>query len=72
MPLVQQLYEKYRDEGVEIVTVNMGDGPDGTAKFMAGKSYVFIALSDIQGSAGHDYGIQYVLTNFFIDKDGII
>jgi len=72
MPLVQQLYEKYKDKGVAVVTVNMGGSPAGIAQFMAEREYAFIALTDTQGSTGHDYGIQYVPTSFFIDKDGII
>jgi peroxiredoxin len=72
MPLVQQLYEKYRDKGVIVVTVNMGGSPAGIAQFMTEKNYTFIALADPQRSAGHDYSVQYVPTTFLIDKDGFI
>jgi peroxiredoxin len=72
MPLVQQLYEKYRDKGLIVITINSGGSPSAIAKFLAKRNYTFTTLSDLQSSAAHDYHIQYVPTTFFIDRDGFI
>jgi peroxiredoxin len=72
MPLVQQLYEKYQNKDVVVLTVNLSGSRAGIAKFMTENKYTFPALIDTTGDAQHGYHIQYVPTTFLIDKDGNI
>lgn len=69
---MQQLYDKYQNKDVVVLTINIGGSTDGVTKFMTSNNYTFPALIDTTGDAQHGYHIQYVPTTFFIDKDGFI
>ena len=72
MPLVQQLYEKYQNEDLAVITINISGNVGSVTRFMSDGKYTFPALIDGKGDSVHNYHIQYVPMTFFIDKDGFI
>jgi peroxiredoxin len=72
MPGVQEVFEKYADQG--FVVLGVGLGASGTAlRTYAGRFGTnFPMLSDWDQDVGDDYKVRYIPTNFFIRKNGKI
>lgn len=75
MPHLQSFYERYKDQGVEIVAVNVTDqdkGKNAVAKIAEEYGLSFDILLDEEGYAGMEYQIISLPTSFFIDEEGQI
>ena len=74
MPFIQEVFEEeeWSDEGLVILTVNVGEDLDRVTRFMESHSFSFPVLLDIKQSVARDYNIRGIPTTFFIDEDGII
>lgn len=75
MPHLQSFYERYKDQGVEIVAVNVTDqdkGKNAVAKIAEEYGLSFDILLDEEGYAGMNYQIISLPTSFFIDEEGQI
>jgi len=72
MPLIQQMYEDYSEEGLVVLAINSGESPAKVEQFLKGRGLSFPVLLDIGQKITARYRIQYYPTTFFIDKDGII
>lgn len=72
MPLVQQLYDEYQDEELVVLTIHLGGSPAVVTRFLADGNYTFTTLVDTDKETGREYGLQYVPTTFFIDREGLI
>ena len=69
MPAFERMWDRYRDQGVEIIGVNLQDSAEGAQGFVdeVGVSYP-IAL-DTDGSLAEDLGVRGLPQTFFIDED---
>lgn len=72
MPFLQEIYEKWSDKGVTIVTIDIGEEQSQVSEFMKTSKLTLPVLLDVKGSIAAKYSIQYIPTTYFIDKDGII
>jgi len=74
MPYLQEIFEDSNNtsSSVVILTVNLGESHSTVADFMDFYHLSLPVLFDTKGVVVQRYGIQYVPTTFFIDKDGII
>lgn len=74
MPIIQTAYEKYRDQGLVVLGINMTDIDDRQAieKFIQDTGVTFPILLDESGSTSSDYRVISIPTSFFIDRAGII
>jgi len=74
IPRLRNVYERYRDQGLQVlgVVINQGQAPDMVRA--AAKEYrvTYPILFDADGSMANRYGISYIPQNFLIGKDGII
>ncbi|RBW70341.1 thiol-disulfide oxidoreductase ResA [Bacillus taeanensis] len=70
MPAMDKNYQKYKDEGVEILAVNVNE-PELTARrFVERYSLSFPILLDKSSEVFKAYGVGPIPTTFLIDKDG--
>ena len=69
MPAFERMWDRYRDQGIRIVGVNLQDSAAGAQGFVdeVGVSYP-IAL-DSDGSLASDLGVRGLPQTFFIDED---
>ena len=72
MPGVQEVYEKYYDQGVVVIGVGLGASRAALRNYAGRFDTNFPLLSDWERTVAHDYGVQYIPTNFFIRKNGKI
>lgn len=74
MPFLQELYEKYKDKGLEVVGVNLDTKQENIEKFIAKLSTKpsFILLWDPKGTTPAVYKVSGMPTTLFIDKKGTI
>ena len=74
MPFIQEIYEDpdWKDTGLVIVAVNMGESRDDVEGFMSDNDLSFEVLLDSAYNIAQAYNIRSIPTTLFIDKDGII
>ncbi len=73
MPSMEELYQKLKAEGLEILAVSMDiSGAQAVRPFMEKYKLNFPALTDTEGAVKSLYQTTGVPESFIIDKDGII
>jgi peroxiredoxin len=74
MPFIQQAFEEegWRERGVVILAVNVGEPSSRVRDFMAANGFSFDVLLDTDTSVAEGYNVRGIPTTFFIDKNGII
>ena len=71
MPLIQRLYERYKDDPrVAVITINSGDGIGLLKSFLGKNRYSFPAL--LEGEYVKKVGIDTFPTSWFLDREGRI
>jgi thiol-disulfide isomerase/thioredoxin len=69
---LQELHEKYKDDGLLIVAVDVGDEPDAVRRHMEIKKYGFQAVMDRQGNTAAAYKVSVYPTNYMLSREGKI
>lgn len=82
MPALQRVYERYRDEGLEVLAVAVDDlpgerQPDGrieglVSRFADEYGLTFPVAIDPTGGTERRFGTEYLPTTVLIDRDGRI
>jgi peroxiredoxin len=76
MPLMQTMYEKYGDQGLQVVGVNVpglgGDTVENAKAFVADKGISFPIVFDQAGQTYGAYEVNGVPNLFFIDSEGVM
>jgi peroxiredoxin len=72
MPAMQTMYEKYKEQGLEIVAVNMAETEIAVSAFAQQYGFTFPIWMDKEQEAVQLYGIGPIPTTFFIDATGMI
>jgi len=72
IPSMQELYDVYKDDGLEIVAVNLAERKSTVAKFVDEYEMTFPVLLDERSSVGSIYGARSIPTSYIIDRNGNI
>lgn len=72
MPYLQEIYNEWSDKELTLVAINIGESSAKVERFMQSQNLSLPVLLDTKQDVAQKYGIQYIPTTFFIDKDGII
>ena len=73
MPDIEELYQKYKDEGVVIIGVNVGESKSTVRDFVEANGYSWTFVIDVTGEVSiGKYMVNNIPSSFFIDKDGVI
>ena len=72
MPLLEEVYNEKREEGLILLTVNIAESLETVSKFLDEHQISIPVLLDTSASITQRYLVQYLPTTFFIDADGII
>lgn len=70
LPSLQRIWEEYQDEGLVILGVNVGEGPDRIFAFTADYPVTFPLLLDRDSQAIENWSVRGLPTSFVIDKKG--
>jgi peroxiredoxin len=75
MPHKQEIYEKYKEEGVEVIAVNITKSETSQKQvedYVTGEGLTFTVLLDELGDVTRMYRIQGTPTTYFIDSEGVL
>ncbi len=72
MPLLQEVYNNGRGEGIEVIGINYNEDYDRVKKFISEKGVTFTILIDSDLKVSMDYGVIGLPITFFIDREGRI
>ncbi|MGD0886655.1 MAG: redoxin domain-containing protein [Thermodesulfovibrionales bacterium] len=72
MPVLEKVYNKYKDNGLVILAVNIGQEKDAVVKFVNGIKISYPALLDPGTVVTKRYGVTGLPMTFIIDRKGII
>ncbi|WP_274364468.1 redoxin domain-containing protein [Paenibacillus thermotolerans] len=72
-PALQRMYEKYKDEGVAIIGVNLGEKPlVRVTNFVDRFNVTYPILLDPELDIRDRFGVRSYPTTFFVDADGTV
>jgi peroxiredoxin len=72
MPAMNVLYNKYRDKGLEILAVNLGQQKESVKAFAAELGVSYPILIDAEQKCAGLYGVTDVPRTYVIDRSGVI
>ena len=72
MPLLQEVYNNRKGEGIEVIGINYNESYDRVKKFISEKGVEFTILIDSDLKVSMDYGVIGLPVTFFIDREGRI
>ncbi len=72
LPRLQPLFEKYNDQGLEIIAVEAMHDTERATKFIKDKglTYTFLEDHEEDGIVGDVFGVHSFPTSFLIDREG--
>jgi peroxiredoxin len=72
MPDLERLSESYRNKGLVILAVSVGQDARTVRSFMQELRLSFPAVLDEDGAVSHLYGIRPIPASFLVGRDGAI
>ncbi|WP_458412632.1 thiol-disulfide oxidoreductase ResA [Schinkia sp. CFF1] len=72
MPYIENQYKQFKDQGVEVLAVNVGEPELSVQKFIDRKGLTFPVVIDKDLEVLEAYGVNPLPTTFLVDKDGKI
>jgi peroxiredoxin len=72
MPYMENSYQKYQDEGVEVLAVNFDEQRLRIEKFITGIGLSFPILLDPGSQVSQLYGVRALPATFLIDENGLV
>ncbi len=72
MPEIEQVYQRHRERGFEVLAINLQEGPTEVQAFMAELWLSFPALLDRDGGTSRAYRARALPSSFLIDRKGTV
>ena len=70
MPSMQRAYEQLREEGIEILAINIGEDEDTLSAFTADHPVEFPLLLDLDSATIQRWPVKGLPTTFVVDPEG--
>lgn len=71
-PLLDKLHEKLKEQGFEVVAINLDEDKAKAGKFLEEIPVGFTVLRDAKGEWADQYVVESMPTSFIIDKQGVV
>jgi peroxiredoxin len=72
LPGLQDLTDKFKDQGLEVVTIDQGETLEQVRYFIDRRKYSFRVLLDLDRAVGDTYGVRGIPTSVLVDKNGVV
>ena len=72
LPLLDRLYEAYKDGAAVVLAVNVGEEKEEVSRFIREKGFTFPVLLDLDAEVSKKYLVSYLPTNYVINRRGEI
>lgn len=70
MPLFEQIWQEHRDEGLQVVGVNIQDSRSEALAFLADVGVTYPTVFDADQTLAKALGVNGLPQTFFVDRDG--
>jgi peroxiredoxin len=70
MPSMQRAWERVREEGIELIAVNVGEGPEEIQRFAAQLGIGFPLPMDLDSQVVHAWPVRGLPMTFVVDPQG--
>ncbi len=72
MPLMQEVYEQYRERGLVILAINMEEDAQTVRRWVDQGGFTFTFVLDSEGEQVKRYNVTAAPTSYFVGRDGVI
>ncbi|MCW2309583.1 TlpA family protein disulfide reductase [Rhodobium gokarnense] len=72
MPEIDRVYRRYRDEGLEVLAVNIGQDAETIRNTNRRLGVAYPLVSDELKISTKHYGVAFAPTSFLIDRKGVV
>lgn len=72
MPLLNKLRNKYKDDGFEIIAINLDEDPEQAIQFMNAMTIDYPVVSDISGAVAKQYNVNGLPSAYIIGGNGVV
>lgn len=72
MPLINALYGEYRDQGFEVIAINVDDPIEDGEDFLEDNPVNYLVALDTDNTVLTEYGVIGMPTSYLIDPKGIV
>lgn len=72
LPVLEQLYRKYRDRGLVVIGVGQDTDADKLAKFLRGTPLSFPVVHDPEGAVAGRYAPPKMPSSYIVDRKGLV
>ncbi len=72
MPAIQQVYDRYRDQGFTVLAVDVAEGDAQVTAFADERGLSFPILMDRDATVSNRYQVRAMPSTFFVDRSGVI
>lgn len=71
-PFMEEMQQKYADDGFVIVAINMDQNPDDARAFLDEHPVTFLIGKDPAGDIAKKFGVYVMPSSYIIDRAGLI
>ena len=72
MPLINELYAQYRDQGFEVIAINVDDPIEDGREFLLDTPLDYLIAADTKNEVLELYGVRGMPTSFLVDSEGVV
>lgn len=72
MPLINELYGKYRDQDFEVIAINVDDPIEDGQDFLLDTPLDYLIAADTDNVVLNEFGVTGMPTSFLIDEHGTV
>jgi cytochrome c biogenesis protein CcmG/thiol:disulfide interchange protein DsbE len=72
LPLINELYARYRDQGFEVIAINVDNPIEDGQDFLLDVSLDYLTPADTSNEVMEAYGVMGMPTSYLIDTTGVI
>jgi peroxiredoxin len=69
---MNELHGQLKDQGLQIVGVNLDENLDDAKSFLANYPATFTVLADVSKQCAKDFGVKAMPSTYIVDKKGVV
>lgn len=71
-PFLNTLHERYKDQGLQIVAVNLDENIDDASAFLAKYPASFTVMTDSTKQCAKDFDVKAMPSSYIVDRKGVV
>jgi thiol-disulfide isomerase/thioredoxin len=71
-PFLNEMHQQFKDQGLQIVGVNLDENVDDAQAFLAKYPASFTVMADVSKQCAKDFAVKAMPSSYIIDRKGIV